>query len=82
MVGALSVRKEIYPRCLFLFDLILFIPSSIFIYVGIRLTSTMLGLMCLAQGHKAGTPVRCLTAWFWFARGKSCSVIVILLNRT
>ena len=37
-----------------LFELILYIPSTIFL----SWTSTKLGLMCLAQGHNAKAPVR------------------------
>ena len=37
---------------LFLFDLILYIPSTIF------QLCVKLGLMCLAQGHKAVMPMR------------------------
>ena len=45
-----------------LFDLILYVPVSNFSVVSgqvfLGLTSTKQGLMCLAQGHNAVTPVR------------------------
>ena len=55
-----SFPAGVYKAAIFLFDLILYVPSTIFQLKRDRSswTSTKLGSMCFAQGHNAVTLVR------------------------
>ena len=64
-------NSSLTATCVFvcLFDLILYVPVNNLLVKSGRVflgwTSTKLGLMCLAQGHNAVTPVRLEPAAIW-----------------